>query len=827
MASKRCTCGCCMTACLWVTFVFMVLALGAFVAAIIWMQTPPAHRMAASMVFSTESFDDPEHDTMHWREVTGFFPFSFQVHDVRWLRAHGQCTDVMNVTQVGGEKRCVSVFVPRIEAKLNPWKIFTEQRMVVNDLRIPYMVVNSDALTEPTETTAVPKDHKHPNEQMRISTVAAPSASTTQPTPPWFTLYGTTKFDHFDIARLRLEDSSTIANLMNEMHRIRRTMPALPAQGEGLFDDVTFYGKSTIMGNGGSWDLTAHIRSLKTGEQRQHLDLKIVGDHMAQTVSFDVSFRTTAIGWDQGPVDGSFQGTGTWRALNMISEPYEALGHGPDGAHPLELRGELSSADVQSNAHLHIDAQRRVRVETLDFNHEMGNVWLAGTLGSMDAYKEWPESVSLRITNTSTPIDQLDADCTKIDCTVRAVAQGGDYRVSVGIRALEKGLRLSLVEPDNWVVAAQDHRCNGICDETEITLQPSDCQAGSHAQFYAFAQNALELRDRDEWCIHVQNPYGVADVVVNSTSRSIQSLTANLHVDNVDQPLFSLESLNVKAQDRTVLVSAEKVSSSFVSVESLHLSGDMVDTHHGSWNMVANGLVYGKAEPVMVMARGAGTYKDSNVDVVSDYGYAKTTRAHVEWGKDGARVAYGMQTGDTSLGLYGVFGKDNHATGHIVIEADATIESFGAIKLADVSHYLVDVADDAHTLFDLVPVWVLEYLPNGTNVVGDMRVKAWGDNGQLPQAVITLRDGTVVIPQHAQIRGTNARITIPDGKYEINGNYQSTTASAEFDSVGWFAWRRGAARFSSDSYYVSDTGTETEFTGDLVWKPGTSPVPEF
>jgi hypothetical protein len=274
-------------------------------------------------------------------------------------------------------------------------------------------------------------------------------------------------------------------------------------------------------------------------------------------------------------------------------------------------------------------------------------------------------------------------------------------------------------------------------------------------------------------------------------------------------------------------VSAEKVSSSIVSVDSLHFSGDLVDTHHGSWNMVASGLVYGETEPAMVMARGTGTYQDSNVDVVSDYGYAKTSQAHIEWGKDGARVAYGLQTGDTSLGLYGVFGQDIHATGHIVIEADATIETLGAVEMADFSHYLVDVAEDAHTLFELVPAWAIDYLPVGTNVTGDMRVKAWGDNGQLPQAVITLRDGTVVIPQHAKVHGTNARITIPDGKYEINGNYQSPTASAVFDSVGWFAWRRGAARFSSDSYYVSDTGTETEFTGDLVWKPGTSPVPNF
>ena len=812
---------------LWTTFVLIVISFILFCIGLIWLQTPSAHRMAASMVFSAESFDDPDRDTMHWKELTGFFPLSFEVYDVRWLRAQGQCTDIMNVTIVGGEKRCVTVFAPKIEAQLDPWKILTERRMVINTIKIPHMVINRDALIEPTKTTKAPSQ---PVTQNTIWTKAAAgdTPKKTLATPPWFTLYGTTKFDFYDIAHVRLSDSTTIARMMNDMHRIQRVVPQMPDTLDTLLDDFTVYGKSTIMGHGGSWNVVAHARSLKDREgfRRQHADFKMVGDHVLQTVSLDATFRTTDVGNGQGAVQGSLKAKGTWRALNMLLQPNEALGYSPNGDNPLWLEGNVVTDQVEVSGRVEVNPQRIVDVNQFVAKHSKGTVELSGVMGNADYYTEWPETVNVKIYNVTdkrvTPADMLYAECTQASCVVDTVAKGGDYSVSIGLAALEKGLRVNIRKPEQWHVAS--HTMPKVLADTRVMIQPSDCDSGLESKFYTMGQNlyASYLKS-DQWCVSVENSYGTASVLVNTTGRSIDHLEADLQITHLVSQSISVEYLRIHAQDKTVLFDAQTVQTSAVNVDSLRLQGKILQQEmplQGLWNLFAQDIRYGEREPVVVMASGNAQYDQGDVTVHSDYGLVLSDTGRIEWKKDGLDVFYGIFTSQSTLYLNALFGP----TGHFRVEADATLKTY---SLNDFKHYLIDVADDAHTLFALVPSFVTEYLPNGTTTQGAMRVKAWGENGELPQAIITLDNGTFVVPSHAKVYQTYAKITVPDGTYDIYGNYESLTAKAQFDSSGWFAWRRGAARFTSDTYYVSDTGTETEFTGELVWKPGTSVVPKL
>ena len=812
---------------LWTTFVLIVISFILFVFGLIWLQTPSAHRMAASMVFSAESFDDPDRDTMHWKELTGFFPLSFEVYNVRWLRAQGQCTDIMNVTMVGGEKRCVTVFAPKIKAQLDPWKILTERRMVINTIEIPHMVINRDALIEPTKTTkrVASVDTQH---TIWSEPVSGSTPKETLATPPWFSLYGTTKFDFYDIAHVRLSDSSTIARMMNDMHRIERVVPQMPDVLDTLLDDFTVHGKSTIMGSGGSWSVVAHVRSLKNqqGFRRQHADFKMVGDHVLQTVSLDATFRTTDVGKSQGSVEGSLKAKGTWRALNMLLQPNEALGYSPDGDNPLWMEGTIRTDQVDVSGRLEVNPQRTVDVKQFLAQHSKGTVELSGVMGNADRYTEWPETVNVKIYNVTdervATTDTLYAECTQASCVVDTVAKGGDYSVSVGLRALEKGLRVDIRNPDQWSVAS--HALPDVLTDTLVTLQPFDCESGSESKFYTMGQNLYaSYLESDQWCVSVENSYGTGSVLVNTTARSVDHLEADLQITHLVSQSNSVDYLRIHAQDQTVLIDAQNVKTSAVNADTVRLQGKVVQQQMplmGSWNLFAQNIRYGEREPIVVMASGNAEYNQGDVSIHSDYGLVVCDMARIEWKKDGLEAFYGLFTSQSILRLEALFGP----TGHFRLEADATLKTY---SLNDFKHYLIDVADDAHTLFGLMPSFVTNYLPNGTTTQGAMRVKAWGENGELPQAIITLDNGTFIVPNHAKVYQAYAKITIPDGTYDIYGNYESLTAKAEFDSSGWFAWRRGAARFTSDSYYVSDTGTETEFTGELVWKPGTSPVPKL
>jgi len=815
---------------LWTTFVFIAVVFITFVGAIIWLQTPSAHRMAAAMIFEAESFDDPDRDTMHWNTLTGFFPFRFQVYDVRWLRAQGQCTDQMNVTVIGGEKRCVTVFVPKIKAQLNPWKIITEQRMVINDIQIPHMVINRDALIQPTETTKTQR-HKtdiDPERTIWSDPARSDRVEQTLETPPWFTLHGTTKFDFYDIAHVRISDSATIARMMNDMHRVHRVVPQMPDVLDTIMDDFTVHGKSTIMGAGGSWDVVAHIRSLKDqdGFRRQHADVKLYGDHVLQTVQLDASFRTTDVGNGQGAAEGTLKAKGTWRALNMLMQPNEALGHSPDGDSPLWMESSVKTNQFRSEARIKVGPQRTVHVDHFKAQHPKGTVEVSGVMGSADRYSHWPETVNVKIYNVSQGLvessDTLYAECVQTHCLIDTVARGGDYSVFVDVKAMKRGLRLAIRNADQWSVAT--HTLPSVLADTVVTFKPSDCKPGTESKFFTTGKNLYALyQQNDQWCVSVENSYGTGSVLLNSTARSIDHLEADMQITHLEMQNIAVQYLRIHAQDHTVLLDAQNIEYGAVNVDSVRLQGKSpkpLQEPDGSWNLFAKGIRYGERDPIVVMATGNARYEQGDVSVHSDYGYMSTDAAHVEWKQDGLDALYGWVTGKSSLRFNALFGP----TGHFRLESDATLKTY---SLNDFNYYSIDVADDAHTLFALLPSFVTEYLPNGTSTHGTMRVKAWGQNGELPQAILTLDNGTFVVPNHATIYGTYAKITVPDGTYDVYGTYQSQNAQAQFDSSGWFAWRRGAARFTSDSYYVSDMGTETEFTGELTWKPGTLPVPHI
>lgn len=831
---KRCTCCCVAEKALWVACISFTLVFLLLIGFVGWLQTPPAHRMAAAMIFDTESFDDPDRDTMHWRELSGIFPLEFHVYDVRWLRAQGQCTDNMNVTVIGGEKRCVSVFAPVIKAKLDPWKILTEGRLVANELKIPYLVLNSDAMTPTavtTEETPPPR-----RDDMRIfADNQQQQVGQTQATPPWFKLYGTTKFDAFNIAHLRIVDSVTIAGLMGEMHRVHRTIPSLPLPGDRLFDDVTLYGKSTIIGHGGSWDLSAHIRSLQPAENRQHLDIKFIGNSIRQDVTFDATFRTTSI--DGMTVEGSSNGRGTWRALNMLLEPFEALGYNYDGERPLEINWDISttgSVQVRNKLKASIDAHRTVFIDSFESESSHGTVVLDGTLGGADAYETWPQLMRAKISNATVPfygqnrtLNAFEAACDRFACQVSVVADNGANTAAFDLVPQQRGVEVTPKDIESWKIGSSSGQCRGFCDDTVFVFQPFECHEGQPDTFATLATNLFASTLNETWCVHAHNNYGHVDVVVNATSKTIDKLEADLDVQDVEEPLFSIGSLSIDAKNTEFMVDANGIAVLGIShAEHVSLKGEIGDLEHASWTLLAQNVVYGSYRPLVVMAHGTAVFEDSEATIVSNFGHVSTDVAHIEWGEQGLMVQYDRKTLDAVFRLDSAFGRDT-PTGHLLIDVDATLGSFMAVGLTDFNHYAIDIQDDASTLFALVPKRIAAHFPNGTSVVGTMRIKAWGDNGELPKATITLTDGTVVVPAFARVYETTGKIEIPNGDYEITGKYQSATAQAEFESIGWFAWRRGAARFTSDTYYVSDTGTETEFSGELVWKPGKKVFPSL
>jgi hypothetical protein len=682
---------------------------------------------------------------------------------------------------------------------------------------------------------------------MRISgtpftTTGSQNVRQTQPTPPWFELYGTTKFDAFQIARVRLVDSMTVADLMGRMHHARRVIPKLPPIGEHLLDDVSLYGKSTIIGQGGSWDLAVHVRSLKPNEHTQHFDLKMIGNSYTQDISFDATFRTTSI--DGVTVQGSSKGRGTWRAVNMILEPYEALGTHPDGNRPLEVSWNIESTgwlEAHNKAQMSIDSTRTVYLDQFETQHQHGTMNLDGTLGGVDTYRSWPQLMRATVSNATVPllgqnrtINHLEAQCDRFACQASAVADDGANTATFDVVPQAFGLKVVPKDVDTWSVMSSTGQCRGFCDDTVFVVQPFVCHEDHPDTFANLATNIYRTTLNETWCMHVHNNYGHADVVVNATSRSIDKLTANVDVQDVEEPLFAIGSLSIDANDNNFMVEAQDLAIMSMShVGALSLTGTMDDLEHGTWSLLARDVTYGSYRPLMVMAHGDAAFEEHETRIVSDFGYMSTDVAHVEWAKDGMVARYNLETFATKFNLDGAFGEatvlsSEGVTGRLFVDVDATLESFpGLVGLDDLDHYVFDVQDDAATLFALVPEQYAAYLPNGTRVEGAMRIKAWGDNGELPQAVITLDDGTVDVPLYARVYQTTAKLEIPGGDYEIAGRYQSPTANAEFESVGWFAWRRGAARFTSDSYYVSDTGTETEFSGELVWKPGKKIFPSL
>lgn len=110
----------------------------------------------------------------------------------------------------------------------------------------------------------------------------------------------------------------------------------------------------------------------------------------------------------------------------------------------------------------------------------------------------------------------------------------------------------------------------------------------------------------------------------------------------------------------------------------------------------------------------------------------------------------------------------------------------------------------------------------GIDVTGQLDLVVRGGGPTLPQANLTLTDGTINRPETSQrVSDSNGIVRLPSGDYMLTGQYHSSTTNARFSSEGSLVVSPSSIEGDSYTRYHTDTGTWDRINTWFEWEWGT------